>query len=150
MMCYFKNALLEEYSSGRVEQTGDEMLAAELLFPAFRVGRVSLSLISATTRSTTTKLSTRFTLHSIDRMFKRGVTEKMVQKTLEKGKLFWDPKNKCFNYVLEKSFASGKDLLVGVDLSKAIKTVIRGEKLVRPRFLSISEEAKRTLINLGY
>lgn len=69
-------------------------------------------------------------------MAERGITPKMVENALDKGKAFWDPKNKVVNRVLEGGFGSGKDLLVGHNpVTGKITTVIRGSDLVRPRFV---------------
>ena len=78
--------------------------------------------------------------HTLQRMGERGITESMVDKALQKGKRFWDPKNKTVNYVLEEGFASGKTLLVGQNIATGkVTTVIRGntKKLLRPRHIEI-------------
>lgn len=78
--------------------------------------------------------------HTFQRMSERGITESMVDKALQKGKRYWDPKNKTVNYVLEEGFASGKTLLVGQNMvTGKVTTVIRGptKKLIRPRHIEI-------------
>jgi RHS repeat-associated protein len=73
-----------------------------------------------------------------ERLALREVTPKMLQTTINKGLRFYDPKNGTINYVLRNGFASGKDLLVGTNpLSGKVTTVIRGSKLVRPRFVPL-------------
>ena len=77
--------------------------------------------------------------HAAQRMAKRGITEKMVKKALEKSVPYLDPKNGTINYVLEGGFASGKSLLVGQNPNTdLITTVIRGSNLVRPRMIRLS------------
>ncbi len=76
--------------------------------------------------------------HAARQMAERGITTKMVETVLRKGTQYWDPKNKVINYVLEESFASGKSLLVGQNpITGKITTVIRGNELVRPRFVPL-------------
>jgi hypothetical protein len=71
-------------------------------------------------------------------MMERGITRDMIRVALEKGDKFWDPKNKTVNYVLRDGFASGKDLLVGVNPgTNVITTVIRGTDLVVKRFIPL-------------
>ena len=66
----------------------------------------------------------------------RNVSISMVAKTIEKGAAYWDPKNKSITYVLEKGMASGKSILVGVNPeTRAVTTVLTGNKLVRPRMI---------------
>jgi hypothetical protein len=78
--------------------------------------------------------SLTFSDHALQRMTERNITNGMVNKAIEKGAKYWDPKNQSVNYVLEKGFASGKDLLIGVNPStKTITTVIKNYNLVRPR-----------------
>ncbi|AFM13443.1 RHS repeat-associated core domain-containing protein [Turneriella parva DSM 21527] len=80
----------------------------------------------------------KFGKHVLGRMESRGVNSAMVDKALRLGKRYYDPKNKTTNFVLSGGFASGKDLLVGVGPTGTISTVIRGSKLVRPRFVPIN------------
>jgi len=62
----------------------------------------------------------------------------MVDAAIRGGAKYWDPKNKVVNYVLEGGFASGKDLLVGLNPGKGlVTTVIRGSDLVAKRFIPI-------------
>lgn len=71
-------------------------------------------------------------------MAQHGVTAKMIQTALNKGKLLWDPKNNVVNYVLEEGFASGQSLLVGKNpITGTITTVMRGNRLMRRRFIPI-------------
>jgi len=75
-------------------------------------------------------------VHAAERMAERGVSERMVQTALRKGAMYFDPKNGTVNYDLEGGFASGKSLLVGQNPETGvISTVIRGNNLVRPRFV---------------
>jgi len=65
-----------------------------------------------------------------------GITNKMVKKTISKGTIYFDPKNGTNNYVLKNGFASGKDLLIGINPQTGnVTTVIRGNNLVSPRFI---------------
>jgi hypothetical protein len=84
------------------------------------------------------KPSLTFGKHTLEQMADRKISTKMVEVALDKGKRFWDPKNKTVNYVLEEGFASGKDLLVGRNpVTGKITTVIRGNDLVVPRFVPL-------------
>jgi hypothetical protein len=72
-------------------------------------------------------------------MIQRGVSNAMVRAAIERGRIFIDPKNGTINYVLSGGFASGKDLLVGVNpLTGKITTVMKGSNLVRPRFIPVA------------
>jgi len=74
--------------------------------------------------------------HAAERIAEHGVTEKMIQIALTKGKKFWDPKNKTVNFVLEKGFASGQSLIVAKNpVTGTIATVIKGNRVIRPRFV---------------
>jgi hypothetical protein len=69
-------------------------------------------------------------------MTERGISEKMVETAIEKGVKYFDPKNKTFANVIKNGFASGKDILVGVNtLTGKVTTVIRGNNLVKPSFI---------------
>jgi predicted ATP-dependent serine protease len=84
------------------------------------------------------KAGPQYGKHVLERMAERGITPKMVEKALEKGTPFWDPKNKVINRVLEGGFGSGKVLLVGQNpITGKITTVIRGSNLVSPRFIPL-------------
>lgn len=75
----------------------------------------------------------------VERFALRGVSPKMTQTTINKGLRYFDPKNGTINYVLRNGFASGKDILVGTNpLSGKVTTVIRGNKLIRPRFINLN------------
>nr|MBA3987159.1 RHS repeat-associated core domain-containing protein [Flavobacteriales bacterium] len=94
------------------------------------------------TEATTTALARRanpLSYHGeFERFALRGVSPKMAQKAIEKGSMFYDPKNKSINYILRNGFASGKDLLVGTNpLSGKITTVIRGRNLASKRMIPI-------------
>jgi len=77
--------------------------------------------------------------HTVDRMASRGISRKMIKVAIEKGQVFYDPKNKALSYVLRGGFASGKDLLVGVNPgNQMITTVIRGKKMIKKRFIPLN------------
>ena len=87
-----------------------------------------------------TAVAARYTIggHAADQMAARGVSRAMVDAAIRGGAKYWDPKNKVVNYVLEGGFASGKDLLVGLNPGKGlVTTVIRGSDLVAKRFIPI-------------
>jgi len=85
-----------------------------------------------------TKVAPEYGRHVLERMAERGITPQMVEKTLEKGTAYWDPKNGVVNRVLQGGFASGKDLLVGQNpVTNQVTTVIRGTNLVSPRFVPL-------------
>ena len=60
----------------------------------------------------------------------------MIKTGIAKGAKYYDPKNGTMNYVLKNGFASGKDLLIGVNpYNGKITTVLRGSNLVKTRFI---------------
>ena len=73
---------------------------------------------------------------------KEELQEKWFEKTLEKGTMYWDPKNKAFSYVLGKQFASGKSLLVGKSLSGKITTVYPLRR-IPSRLIELSEDVQK-------
>jgi hypothetical protein len=81
----------------------------------------------------------QFSIHSLKRIAQRGVTPKMAEVAIRKGKNFYDPLNKTINYILPNGFGSGKSLLVGTNpLTGEITTVIRSSKnLIKPRMIPI-------------
>lgn len=67
------------------------------------------------------------------------VTSKMIGIAIRRGQSFWDPKNRTINYILQGGFASGKDLLVGVNpVTGRIATILSGRDLVIPRFIPLN------------
>lgn len=85
-------------------------------------------------------VATRFTIsgHAGEQMAARGVSRAMVDAAVRGGTRFWDPKNELLNYILKGGFASGKDLLVGMNPGTGVvTTVIRGADLVARRFIPI-------------
>jgi RHS repeat-associated protein len=93
-----------------------------------------------TTENTVTSLvrtGVEYTSHAAkQRMIERGITPAMVEKAIEKGVKYYDPKNGVFNYILKNGFASGKDLLVGTNtVTGKVTTVIRGTNLTAARFI---------------
>ena len=78
--------------------------------------------------------------HAAQRMAERGISYKMVETAIKKGKRFFDPLNKTVQHILEGGFASGKTLNVGQNpVTKRVTTVIRGitNKVMRPRYIPI-------------
>jgi RHS repeat-associated protein len=72
--------------------------------------------------STTLKI----TKHALQRMEQRGITKAMIKKAIEKGTKYFDPKNGTSVFVLEKAFASGKNLIVATNqITGAVITVER-------------------------
>jgi RHS repeat-associated protein len=116
-------------AQGTEDETAD---AALTVLPIGRVGKAC-----ALTGSALVKTSIYGT-HVLERMAERGITKKMVETALSKGTQYWDPKNNVINYVLQDGFASGKSLLVGQNpITGKVTTVIRGNNLVRTRFIPI-------------
>jgi hypothetical protein len=67
-----------------------------------------------------------------------GATAGQIRATIRLGDVYWDPKNQTFQFVLQGGMASGKDILVAVDLSRmVIKTVIVNYRAFRPRFIRL-------------
>ena len=112
-------------------------LGGELLAGVLESGEEAV-LIDELSGETTNTLSKTLDIssHAGKQMLERGVTEKMIKIAIEKGSKYFDPKNKTFNYILKKGFASGKDLLIGTNtVSGTITTVIRGSNLASKRFI---------------
>ncbi len=85
------------------------------------------------------KSGIKYTKHCLGRMHERGITPSMVKTTIDKGWKYYDSKNKVINCILKNGFASGKDLLVGINpITKEVVTVIRGKNLINRRFISIT------------
>jgi len=67
--------------------------------------------------------------HARKQMAERSISEKMVQKAIEKGNKFFDSKNGTIQHVIEKGFGSGKSLDVGTNsFTGKVTTVIRKSK----------------------
>ena len=66
------------------------------------------------------------------------MTKKQVNKAMQIGEKFFDPKNNSIVYVVRKGMASGKDLAVAVGIdSGELSTVMVNSKAVRPRFIPV-------------
>jgi hypothetical protein len=71
-------------------------------------------------------------------MTEHNVTKKMVEKALQVGKKFYDPKNKSIVYVVKEGMASGKDLAVAKSITTGkITTVMVNSNANRLRFQPI-------------
>jgi Domain of unknown function (DUF4258) len=82
--------------------------------------------------------TTQIGVHAAEQMAERKISEAMVKAVIRNGERFYDPLNKSINYVVRRGFASGKDLLVATNpFTGMVTTVIRGRKLVRPRFVPL-------------
>jgi RHS repeat-associated protein len=76
--------------------------------------------------------------HAAKAMDEHGVTRAMVEKAVEVGEKFYDPKNNSLVYVIRNGMATGKDLAVALDpFTGAVKTVMVNLKAVRPRFVPL-------------
>ncbi len=60
----------------------------------------------------------RISNHALQRFAERGITEGMVNKSLEKGTKYLDKLNKSVSYILESGFASGKTMQTVVDMGE--------------------------------
>lgn len=101
-------------------------------------GLVDLGFAAAAPAGSTALAKTGLTIteHTAERMAERGISEAMIEAALQKGIRYWDPKNGTVIYYLEKAFASGKSLAVSQNIiNGAIVTVIRGSKVLRPRWI---------------
>src|SRR5262249_5669010 len=77
--------------------------------------------------------------HAAEAMAEHKVTEAMVRKAMQRGKRFYDPKNKSVVYVLEKGMVNGKDLAIARDAATGeLKTVMVNPKAIRPRFIPLN------------
>ena len=73
--------------------------------------------------------------HAAAAMTEHGVSTAMVEKAIQVGEKFYDPKNDSVVYVVRKGMASGKDLAVAVNKAGTVlKTVMVNANAVRPRF----------------
>ncbi|WP_159296404.1 RHS repeat-associated core domain-containing protein, partial [Tenacibaculum maritimum] len=96
------------------------------------------SRASATTATTATSTAiravastnVRVSTHAIQRLAQRGVTQKMVMKTVEKGEKFLDKKNGVITYILRNQTARGHSLKVSVSIHNKglVTTVIKSSK----------------------
>ena len=99
-------------------------------------------LRQATSRTTlgqvraSTALAPRYTLsqHAKMRLAERGITPTMVDKAIERGKLYWDPENKTVVYVLENATIRGKHLIVAVNPHTNVVTTALFTRRVPNRF----------------
>lgn len=84
--------------------------------------------------------TTHLSLHAEERMAQRNVSQEDVQKCLEEGECFWDPKNNTIALVLRDYYDSaGQDLLVGINSEDGkISTVMRGDRIISSRLISVS------------
>ncbi len=94
---------------------------------------------AAKTGTSLVKAGTQFSMHSLERLAQRGITQKMALTAINKGQKFYDPLNKSINYVLPNGFGSGKSLLIGTNpLTGKVTTAIRSSKnLIKNRFIPI-------------
>jgi len=76
--------------------------------------------------------------HAAERMAEYGVTTAAVEKAIQVGEKFLDPKNDSTVYVVRKGMASGKDLAVAVsNKSGKLATVMTGSNVARTRFIPV-------------
>ncbi len=76
--------------------------------------------------------------HALARASERGITRKMIETAIRKGKIFFDPKNGSIMYVLKNGFASGKNLEVATNpITGMVKTVINSRKIPK-RYIPIN------------
>lgn len=62
-------------------------------------------------------------------MAQRGISQKMVDAAVRKGTRYYDHLNKSVSHVLEKGYASGKNLVVGRNpVTDTVTTVMRNRK----------------------
>ncbi len=130
--------------SGRIDGLG--AMSPEFLILSAGRGLLIRRVSSTVAKSVTTTSSSALTAnsgriygaHVLQRMGERGITKKMAEAAITKGARYYDPKNNTINYVLKEGFASGKDLLVGVNnYTGKVTTVIRGSNLVNKRFVPL-------------
>lgn len=78
--------------------------------------------------------------HAIERLAVReaDISLTAVQRTIQRGQKFFDPKNSSIVSVLDRGMASGDAILVARNPGTGlITTVLTGQKLVRSRFVPI-------------
>ncbi len=115
------NSFGENVGEGDV---GGALIDLATVLPVTRVGRASTALVP------------RLTRHARFRMALRGIRPGQVDYAIEHGARFWDPKNGVVSYVITGAFSkNGKDLLVSVNGGGQVTTVLRGNNLIRPRFI---------------
>ena len=77
--------------------------------------------------------------HAAKAMAEHNVSQKMVEKALEVGQRFYDPKNNSVVYVVKEGMASGKDLAIATDkVTGVVKTVMVNVETIRPRFIPMN------------
>ena len=72
----------------------------------------------------------KISVHALQRLAQRGVTKKMVLKTIEKGEKFLDKRNGVITYILRNGTAKGHSLKVSVSIHNegVVTTVIKSSK----------------------
>lgn len=133
---------IEEYSSGRIEQTLDEMLFG---VPELRLGVITEETVAKSIEFSISK-------HAGEQMLKRGITPKMIEKGLEKGTIYSGHKGGALTYILKDAFASGKSLLVGQNpVTKVVTTTYKGNfKKLSKKLTEISEEQLIKMSSHGF
>lgn len=112
--------------------------AGALAAPVVGGLRAAAGGIAETAGTALVRSGLRISNHAAARMSERGITRAMIQTAINKGQVFYDPRNGTINFVLRGGFASGRDLLVGQNpMTGVITTVIRGTNLVRPRMIPV-------------
>jgi RHS repeat-associated protein len=110
--------------------------APQLLLPRFAKSQIDELITQGASKGL--KLSE----HAAEQLLSReqGVTMKMLEKSLQQGQQFFDPKNMSNIHVIQKGMASGVDIGVAVDpASGIIKTIMTNKGIVRPRFIPVGD-----------
>lgn len=92
--------------------------------------RASATTATSTALRAVASTNVRVSAHAIQRLAQRGVTQKMVMKTVEKGEKFLDKKNGVITYILRNQTARGHSLKVSVSIHNKglVTTVIKSSK----------------------
>jgi len=132
---WFANYALEQTVGNWVDSLG-QLSVAKTPFAAgiAAVGLLPLSLGQGEVKTATGVI--QISEHAAKRMAERGVTTEMVEKAIQVGEKFFDPKYGSDVYVIRKGMASGKDLAVAVKGGE-LSTVMVNRRAVSSRFIPV-------------
>jgi len=140
--------------TGRVEQTGDEMVVAGPIVSAMSEIKLGTKIVEKEVEVLGGKLGSFLEKHGVDlgkegtkRFVERGIaSEELILKTLEKGTAFTGHKSGALTFILKGAYENGHSLLVGFNPAKSkVTTLIKGSyKSVKKPYL---KELNRKLID---
>jgi RHS repeat-associated protein len=138
---------IAKYGELAIEKYGGNLQPTNIEFDLVGIGGVfksTLSMAKGVTGelSEGVSLAKGFTMTETigTKISGRNISISMVNDALKKGEVFWDPKNKAFNYVLKNKISDGKHLIVGVTEKGAIKTAYPTNHIPYKRMINISQD----------